>query len=261
MLEKRVIYEIPEMANVTKRNVVYDSDNNVPLTMDIYYPPHLPPNSHLPVVIFVFGYPNSVILERFGIKLKDLGQYVSWGQLVAASGIIAVTYETTQPEKDIYSVLACVRKNAKVLQIDGNRIGIWACSANVPTALSVLIDVSKDLKCAVLYYGVMFDWNGSTAMAELVERYGAAYPCKEKSVDNLSQDIPLFVVRAGEDSPQLNKSLEHFIYEATKRNLPFTFVNYAAGQHAFDIENDAISSQEIIKHTLAFLYEHLFKPM
>jgi dienelactone hydrolase len=261
MLEKRVIYRIPEMDDVTKRHVVYQSDNDVPLTMDIYHPPNLLANSQFPAVIFVIGFPNSVMRERFGIKLKDAGQYVSWGQLAAASGIIAITYETTQPEKDIYSVLACIRKNAKALQIDGDRIGIWACSGNVPTALSVLMDKSIDLKCAVLYYGVMFDVNGSSEMEELAKRYGLSYPCKTGSVHSLSQETSLFVVRAGEDNPKLNKSIEGFVGEATKRNLPLTFVNYAEGQHSFDIENDTVSSQEIIKHTLAFLHEHLFKLM
>ena len=261
MLEKQVIYEIQGMEEVTKKSVVYDSDNGVSLTMDLYYPPKLPDNSQLPAIIFVFGFPNSVMLDRFGVKLKDSGQYVSWGQLAAASGIVGITYETTQPEKDIYSVLAYVRHNAKTLQIDGNRFGMWACSGNVPTALSVLVTAPTYVKCSVLYYGLMFEGSDSHEMEELAKRYGSAYPCKTESVDHLSQDIPLFVVRTGEDHPQLNKSIERFVCEATKRNLPLTFVNYGQGQHGFDLENDSVSSQEIIKHTLAFLHEHLFKPM
>ena len=56
-LEKRVIYEIPGMREITRRSVIYASDNAVPLTMDIYYPHNLPATSQLPVVIFVFGFP------------------------------------------------------------------------------------------------------------------------------------------------------------------------------------------------------------
>lgn len=261
MLEKRVVYELPGMKEVTKRSVVYASDNEVLLAMDLYYPPSLPAHSQLPAVIFVSGYPNSVVLERFGIKLKDAGQYVSWGQLAATSGLIAITYETTQPEKDIYSVLSYVCKNAKALQIDGDRLGIWACSGNVPTALSVLVDASVDVKCAVSYYGVMLDWSGSNEMVGMAHRSGFAYPCKPEALDHLSQEIPLFVVRTGEDNSQLNKSIEYFVCEATKRNLPLTFVNYSKGKHAFDLENDTVQSQEIIKHTLFFLHEHLDKPL
>ena len=261
MLEKRVIYEVAGMKEVTKQSVVYASDHDVPLTMDIYYPPNLSHTSQLPAVIFVFGFPNAVVLERFDIKLKDSGQYVSWGQVAAASGIIAITYETTQPEKDIYSVVAYIRKNANTLRINGGRLGLWACSGNVPTALAVLVDASTDMKCSVLYYGVMFDSNGSNEMEELAKRIGSAYPCKAKSIDDLPPELPLFLVRTGEDNPQLNKAIEYFVCEATKRNLPLTFVNYSDGQHGFDINNNTVRSQEIIKHTLAFLHEHLFQPM
>lgn len=41
----------------------------------------------------------------------------------------------------------------------------------------------------------------------------------------------------------------------------YLLLNKSMGQHGFDVENDTVSSQEIIKHTLAFLHEHLFKPM
>jgi dienelactone hydrolase len=261
MLEKRVIYEIPGMQEGPRRTVVYGSDGNVPLTMDIYYPPTLPATSQQPAVVFVMGYPNAIVLERFGSKLKDAGQYVSWGQLVAASGMIAITYETTRPERDIYSVLAYARKNANILRIDSNRMGIWACSGNVPTALSALVNGYTDVKCAVLYYGVMFDRGGSNEMEALAAQYGSAYPCKAESVASLSQDTPLFVVRAGDDNPHLNKSIESFVCEATRLNLPLTFVNFSEGQHGFDLENDTGPSREIVKHTLAFLQEHLFKAM
>ena len=259
MSEKRVKYKLPEMKEVINQSVVYATDNDVPLMMDIYYPPNLPANSQLPAVIFVCGYSNSVVLERFGMKLKDFGQYVSWGQLAAASGLIAITYETTQPEKDVFALLAYVRQNAKTLQIDGDRVGIWACSGNVPAALSVLVDASTDIKCAVLYYGLMLDWSESNEIEALANRYACVYPCKGKSVDDLPQEIPFLVVRTGEDNPQLNTSIEHFVCEAIKRNLPLMFMNYSKGQHAFDIANDTVSSRQIIQHTLAFLQEHLLQ--
>lgn len=91
MLDKRVIYEIPGMRMVNKRTFVYISASVASLTVDIYYPPDLPAHSRPPVVVFVLGYPDSSIQERFGMKLKDAGQYVSWAELTAASGIIAVT--------------------------------------------------------------------------------------------------------------------------------------------------------------------------
>jgi hypothetical protein len=93
-----------------------------------------------------------------GSRLKEMGQYISWGRLTAASGLVAITYETREPTVDIHELLAYVRQNVSSLGVDENRIGIWACSGNVPMALSVLMQETSDgLKCAVLYYGFMLD--------------------------------------------------------------------------------------------------------
>ena len=53
--------------------------------MDVYYPPDFDFNSPVPAVIFVnpFG--------AFGnFRLKDIGWLISWGQLVAAKGLIGI---------------------------------------------------------------------------------------------------------------------------------------------------------------------------
>lgn len=151
VLENRVVYRIPEMDEVqVQRNVRYHAVNDTDLKMDLFYPPNMEPGSRLPAVIFVFGFP------RARLKLKDSNAYVTWAQLTAASGLIAVLYETEQPETDINELFGYIRENAASLKIDEDRIGIWSCSSNVPTALSLLMKDSGNVpKCAVLYYGLM----------------------------------------------------------------------------------------------------------
>jgi hypothetical protein len=39
--------------------------------------------------------------------------------------------------------------------------------------------------------------------------------------------------------------------------MPLTFINYAGGEHGFDVRNDSPTSRTIIQQTLAFLVEHL----
>ena len=100
-----------------------------------------------------------------GCKLKEMGSYFSWGRLAAASGLVTITYTNREPATDVHAVLQHVRQNAPSLYIDENRIGVWACSGNVPNALSVLMQDAQDyLKCAVLCYGYMLDRNGSTVV-------------------------------------------------------------------------------------------------
>src|SRR5438445_13021696 len=104
-----------------------------------------------PAAIFATGFSDVEAQRMLGCMLKEMGSYISWGQLTAVSGLVAITYTNREPAKDVHAVLQHVRQNAKSLDIDENRIGLWACSGNVPTALSVLMqDAQYHPKCAVL---------------------------------------------------------------------------------------------------------------
>jgi acetyl esterase/lipase len=194
-----------------------------------------------------------------GCKLKEMESYVSWGQLTAASGLVAITYTNREPTADIGELLQYVRQNAAALGIDENRIGVWACSGNVPLALSVLMQKARDyLKCAVLCYGIMLDLEGSTVVAESARKWGFVNPCDGKSIDDLSKDIPLFIARAGQDQmPHLNETIDRFVVHALSRNLPVTFANHPTAPHAFDVMDDSETSRQIIKEIIAFMRFHL----
>lgn len=254
VLENRVVYRIPEMDEVqVQRNVRYHAVNDTDLKMDLFYPPNMEPGSRLPAVIFVFGFP------RARLKLKDSNAYVTWAQLTAASGLIAVLYETEQPETDVNELFGYIRENAASLKIDEDRIGIWSCSSNVPTALSLLMKDSGNIpKCAVLYYGLMLVGETPPTLANLQKEHGFVTPNQRRSYDDLRLDAPLFIVRAGLDwVPDLNVVLERFIQKVVSRNIPLVFHNYADGQHAFDLLDDNDESREIIKQTIGFMRTHL----
>ncbi|MFQ5832581.1 MAG: alpha/beta hydrolase [Candidatus Thorarchaeota archaeon] len=260
MIEKRVVYRVPNMDQVVVRqDVEYKGVSGSIQRMDIYYPPGLDETSRSPAVIFVLGYRDSTMLKMLGSKLKDIGQYVSWGELLAASGIVGIAYETTEPHSDVQELIEHIRKNATSLRIDPDRLGLWSCSGNVPTALSVLMDESRDyLRCAVLYYGFMLDWGDSRRVSENAERIGFEYPCETRTVEDLTMNIPLLVVKAGLDkTPDLNESIEQFLIEAKRLKVPIDFVEYEDGQHAFDILEDTETSRSIIKHTISFMKGHL----
>lgn len=258
--KKRVVYRIPGIDSVTiRRDVEYRANDAGGLTMDIYYPPDAKPGARLPAVVFVSGYSDLGFQKMLGCKLKEMASYVSWAQLTAASGMVAITYSATEPASDIHALLQYARQNAASLGIDENRIGVWACSGNVPNALSVLMWEDRDyLKCAVLCYGVMLDLEGHTCTAESSKRFGFVNPSAGKSVNNLSPDLPLFIVRAGRDEmPHLNETLDRFVAAALTCNLPVTIANHASAPHAFDVMDDSETSREIIKQILAFMRFHL----
>ncbi|MHA2251311.1 MAG: alpha/beta hydrolase [Candidatus Kariarchaeaceae archaeon] len=255
-MKRRIVYAIPEMEKINPVQVSFKSD----LSMDIYYPPSEKEGGLLPAVIFVFGYSDTVMEKSFGSKLKDAQPYISWSQLMAASGLVAITYESKEPNEDIIALIQHLKQNAESLKINSSRIGIWSCSGNVPTALSMLTsDFQDNIKCAVLYYGFMIDRDDSDDIAQISQKYGFNYSLQTNYWDNFPQALPLFIVRAGLDTSVLNNSIAHFIEKIQTINNPFTLMNYANGHHAFDIIDDNNESRKIILQTLSFLSDHLLE--
>ncbi|HWQ36482.1 MAG TPA: hypothetical protein VNQ79_26855 [Blastocatellia bacterium] len=257
--KKRIVYRIPGMNDVTiRRDVGYQITGTGALTFDLYLPPDAESGARLPAMVFVSGYSDPGFQRMLGCRLREMESYVSWGQLTAASGLAAVTYSTIEPATDIHALLQYIRQNAAALGIDENRIGVWACSGNVPNALAVLMQQDQfELKCAVLCYGLMLDLDGATNVAEAARMFGFANPGAGKKVSDLPPNLPLFIVRAGQDNPQLNATIDRFLADALACNLPVTFVNHASAPHAFDVLDDSAASHEVIRQILAFMQHHL----
>lgn len=251
MTLKPVVLELPGMHEVTVRT---DVDADGP-TLDVYTPPG--GGGLRPAVVFVSGYPDPGFEMMLGCKLKDMASYVSWARLVAASGMVAVTYANRQPE-DVALVMRHLRAHGAALGIDPERIGVWASSGNVPNALSLLLrDAEVRVACAVLGYGHTLDLDGATHVADAAKQYHFATPAAGKSIDDLRADVPLFLARAGRDDPGLNTSLDRFVAAALTRNLPITLTNAPTAPHAFDIVDDSDTSRELIRQMLGFLRFHL----
>jgi hypothetical protein len=240
----RVVYHKPEMDEVIVRR---DLEYKTSLTMDLYYPPG--ENRTRPAVIIVAGYPDPGHEKLLGCKFKQTGSSVSWATLMAAFGIIAVTYTNSEPVADFHSLLDFIQQHSSQLKIDATRIGLWASSGNVPLALSALID-RNDLKCAALLYGYTID----PKVSEMAKMYGFVNPCADKSMDDLPKTLPMFIARAGLDqTPYLNEALDRFIINALARNLSITFANHPNGPHAFDLFDDSHTTRVIIQQVLDFL--------
>jgi dienelactone hydrolase len=255
----KTVYTLPSMDQVKiQHNIEYLEVNENTLHFDIYYPPSYTLGSKLPLVIFVFGYPDETMIQMAGCKLKEFGQYISWSKLIAASGMAAIIYETHQPISDLLEIMDYIQQNAIKLQIDEKQIGIWSCSGNVPTALTSITPSNEYfIKCAVLYYGAMLSEDNSNALTKLAETIGFEYPTR-LSFNQISQNIPLLILRAGlEEMPNLNDSIDRFVKNSVSNNLPITFINNPKGHHAFDIIDNTENSREIIQQTIKFLQFHL----
>jgi hypothetical protein len=259
---KRVVYSMSAVdAVVIRRDVEYRAAGDQRLGIDFYYPPGMTTGVAAPAVIFVTGFSDAGAQKALGCRFKEMGAYISWAQLAAASGIIGITYENRDPARDVIDVLHYVRAHAATLDIDEHWMGLWACSGHVPNALSVLMDSAQnDLKCAALLYGYMLDVDGSAVVASAARQTGFVNANAGKFVDDLPRHVPLFIARAGHDQmPGLNDALDRFVAHALRCNLPLTCVTDPDAPHAFDLVADTETSREIIRQVLGFLQFHLVR--
>ena len=121
MTTRKVVYEIPGMTDVpVRQDIPYGSTDEGPLTFDLYSPLR---GARHPVVVFVSGFPDYLGSPMLGCKLKEMASYISWRQLVVASGMSAVTFTSREPAGDLQTLLGYLRQHAEELGIDATRIG------------------------------------------------------------------------------------------------------------------------------------------
>lgn len=258
---KRVVYRIPGMDAVpVRRDIQFSPGDPGTRTMDIYYPPDRKNNERLPVVVIVAGYPDPGYQRIIGCSFKEMGSSVSWAQLLAASGIIAITYSNITPAKDLPALLEYLRQNEDALEVNMDRVALLASSGNVPLALSLLMEKSTVLRCAALCYGFMLDLDGTSTVADMAGKFGFVNPCAGKSMDDLTSNVPLLVVRAGQDQMAgLNDTIDRFIQHGLARNLPIWSLNYPSAPHAFDLFDSSETSCEIVRQILTFFQFRLLE--
>lgn len=256
-----VIYQIDGMDDVTVQNVEYRAIDDMSLTMDIYYPPGMDEHQPLPVVILVNGFRDSRVSGFAGGDLKDTATYTSWGRLIAASGLIAITHQSEQAD-DLEVLISFIRDNAESLHIDGESIGLMASSSNPPTAISYANqDDHEYIKVAVFYYGSMTTPDGefTDAIDSECRQYGCYGPSEVAPLVKLRRNLPTLVVRAGFSNGE-NPAIDHFVAQAIDRNVPLTFINFPSGRHGFDNVNSSVgrtTALEIIAFTLDYLASNL----
>jgi hypothetical protein len=248
---KNVAYRLPGMDTLpVRRDLTYRAASGAGLLMDVYYP-SAAPGQHTPTVLLPMAYPDPTA------RVRDYGPLTSWARLIAASGTAAVVFGSEAPAEDVHAVLRQLRFDADGLGLAGDRIGLFATSANVTVALSALMRDSG-LTCAALLYGYTMDLGGSTAVADMSRQAGFVNACAGRSVDDLSETVPMLFIRAGRDQfPGLNQTLDTVVARAVARNLPVSLINHATGSHGFDLDEHTAISRGIIQQVLAFLQLHL----
>jgi acetyl esterase/lipase len=258
-----VVYRVPGMEKVkVKSDLKYTNINNPFLLMDVYTPPNLAKGEKRPAVLFVHGGAGEETTP------KDWGFYVSWGKLIAASGMVGVTFtHRLSAQKaslavaagDVTAAVNYVRANADSLNVDRERICLVAYSAGGPMLSTVMHDKPAYVRCMVAFYAFM----DIQQAGNLFEAHESPETVRSFSpIRNLASEAdkiaPLFIARAGRDQvPTMDDSIDRFIREAVSKNVAITFANHPQGVHSFDSQNDDNRSREIIRSAIAFMKANL----
>jgi len=258
MTMKRVLYDMPGTRDVIVRKAIeYAPSEQVIRAIDVYYPART--QDALSAVLFVSGFSDVGAVPLLGCRINEMEAYISWARLVAASGLIAVTYSTgVDPAADTRDVIRFLRTPGSELNLDASRLGLWAGSSHAPNALGQLMEHRDAFSCAVFFYPFMLDLDGMTDVADAQRKWRFANPSAGRCLDDLPNEVPFFIARAGRDeNPGLNDSIDRFISHALQRNLPITLVNHHTALHAFDILEDTATTRAVVQTALEFVQSRL----
>ncbi|KZE47350.1 hypothetical protein AV540_19825 [Brevibacillus parabrevis] len=269
LFEKRIV-TMPSQDSThdgqVQTNLVYKTSDHGDLNMDIYYPAGYERHKHnpLPAVLLIHGDGPWSFLQT----IKDSGQYVSWGQLLAANGLIAVTFTHRSTQRfsklddavqDVKDALAYIREQAGQLGIASGQLGVWVCSAGGPVGLTTALrDETGDIRCIAALYTIMDLQSGCEAHPEwdsaMLRAASATAALEEKAAADIP---PLLVAKAGADRADLNASIDAFVQMASRHNVALDYYIHPNGRHAFDLWDDNARTRQIISRIIEFFRTHL----
>jgi acetyl esterase/lipase len=257
-----VVYRVPGLDQViVKSNLKYTTANDPNLLMDVYLPPGLAKGEHRPAVVFIHGGAGAQF------KPKDWGVYKSWGRLVAASGMIAVTFThrlgypkplLAEAASDVTAAINFIRANADSLNIDKERLCLAAYSAGGPMLSLGMRDKPEYVRCLVAFYAFLDIQQSESHRANETPEVVKAFSPITYLANDAGKLAPMFIARAGLDEvPAMNDSIDRFIREAISKNASIIVANHPQGVHGFDNQTDDERSREIIRSAIDFMRLHL----
>ncbi len=259
MLRNRVVFEMPDMEKKCAREYqVYKTVNNLELKMAVYMPNQLPTGSMVPGIIFIHGGPFPSGISQLP---TEWGQYISLGQLAAASNLIGVTFHhryhkldlIVESAQDVEDAIKYVRDNADKFCLDRDSLCLWAISGGGPLLSTTLRKNTDYAKCIVAYYARL-DMRGVKEAEQILNKETIYKFSPTAALEETgSSKIPIYLARAGKDKPDLNHGIDNFIEVALSKNVPIDLSNHEHGRHAFDILDNTPRSKEIIRRTLEFV--------
>ncbi len=186
--------------------------------VDVYRLPGARPGAT--VIVF-----NGSVGQRGGAWLAG------WGRTIAARGLVAFVPDLRRDSlaADWAALVNYVSRNAGRHGADAAAVAVLAGSGNVFDALPLV------------------ERTGPPTVHAAVMLYGAA------PVRALRRDLPLLLVRAGLDRPDLNRQIDALVALALSQNAPVSVLNHHGGRHAFEMVDASPATVAAITQVVDFL--------
>jgi acetyl esterase/lipase len=272
IIHKPVVYSLPGMDRAQVHpNIIYKSIEGQDLCLDAYYPSTFKFDKPLPAVLFIHGDGPAELIQ----DVKNWGQYISWGRLAAATGLIGIPFNHRSSSgewagmetiaEDVRDMAAYVRLHAAELNVDPDRLCVCAFSAGVPYLCALLSDSHTFIRCMVAAYGRL-ELQQSTGMIEpevtpqerqILLRMFKKYSLLDYLQRHPSKLPPLFIIQAALDDPLANAGIDRFYAQACTSGARVELARHPAGHHGLDILDDDETTRAIIAQILGFMQTNL----
>lgn len=252
MMKIPVFYSVPGMDAVrVEREIVFRTAGDTALKADIYLPAA---RGTYPVVLLVSG--GSVN------DWRTAAFYTSFARVLAAQGLAAVNYDkrlardrnaVPAASEDTLRLADYLKNNSAKYGLDPSRLCTWHFSAG-GTIAGAMLGEKSPAACVVLTYTILSLGEGD--QDPRLAPYSALVRARERG----DRFPPTLVVRAGRDARTINDSIDAFVAAALAKNAPVSLINYAAGEHGFEILNDTDETRRVIAQSIAWVKSRLGPP-
>ncbi|MEX2088498.1 MAG: alpha/beta hydrolase, partial [Bacteroidota bacterium] len=234
-VNKPIAYSTAGMENVrVLKDLAYKKTDNPNLKMDVFIPSGLLQSTMRPAVILVAGGSG----KDGEYEVKNWGFYQSYGRMLAASGLVAITFThrlgfpelaIAEGAEDLEKLIDHLRNNAGTYHIDKENIALVTFSGGGPLLSVGLTGKATYIRCLIAVYSILDVRENEFALKsvskEAREQFSAINHIKAGA-----KTPPLLIVRAGQDRiPNLNKILDQFVQKAIAANLNIDFLNHPEG--------------------------------
>jgi acetyl esterase/lipase len=234
------VYRVPGMDQVkVQTDVTYKMAEGAAIKLDVYHPADQKDGEHRPAVLFGGA--------------KAYPQWTGWGHLLAASGLVVVTYDLRLPPSaskadalsDANDLIAYVRANADALGVDKDRLALFGVSTSGRYSESaVMKGTPAYIGAIVSYYGPLDDEDTSVSPLEIVR-------------SQHGQVAPMLIANAGHMDTEIEASIERFVAEAKVQGVSLQYLVHGEAFIGFDLSSNDNRSRQIIAQTVDFLKQHL----